>query len=121
MNEFQNVFDQLKPLLQAYEESLVVNRDTLDTYDVNTKKHPLKPSEEGFFGSVQIKKNYVSFHLFPIYVFPALLDGISAQLKQRMQGKSCFNFKKSDAVLFKELQALVQRAFEKFRAEGLIE
>ncbi|WP_019420527.1 hypothetical protein [Paenibacillus sp. OSY-SE] len=74
MNEFKNVFAELKLLLQAYEESLVVKQDTFSTYYVNTKKHPLKPSEEGFFGSAQIKKNYVSFHLFPIYVFPELLN-----------------------------------------------
>ncbi len=49
-----------------------------------------------FFGAAVIKKNYVSFHLMPVYVHPDLLEGISDGLRKRMQGKSCFNFKALD-------------------------
>ncbi len=48
---------------------------------------------------------------------------MSPDLKKRMQGKSCFNFKTPDPVLFEELAALTRRcakAFEKpFTAEDL--
>jgi hypothetical protein len=45
-----------------------------------------------FCASVQINKNYVSYHLMPVYGNKALRDSLSASLKKRMQGKSCFNF-----------------------------
>ena len=37
----------------------------------------------------------------PVYMFPDLLDGISPELRRRMQGKSCFNFKKAESALLK--------------------
>ncbi len=64
-------------------------------------------------------KNYVSFHLFPVYMFPDLLDGISEELKARMQGKSCFNFRAPDAVLFRELAALTKEGLARMKAEKL--
>jgi len=56
----------------------------------------------------------------PVYMFPELLAGISKELKQRMQGKSCFNFKAEDPVLFRELAGLTERCFEKFSQERLL-
>ena len=50
---------------------------------------------EVWFGAVGERKNYVSYHLMPVYAFPELLKKVSPELegrKKRMQGKSCFNF-----------------------------
>jgi hypothetical protein len=44
-------------------------------------------------GSVRVGKAYVSVHLLPLYMNPALNRNISPELKKRMQGKACFNFK----------------------------
>src|SRR5438093_9866742 len=49
---------------------------------------------------VQVGKAYVSFHLMGIYGNRPLLEGMSKQLKARMQGKTCFNFKRQDDKLF---------------------
>jgi hypothetical protein len=51
-------------------------------------------------------KNYVSFHLMALYVFPEMLKSVSPALLQRMQGKSCFNFTQIDEELFAELERL---------------
>jgi len=59
---------------------------------------------------VKVGKGYVSFHHMAVYGCPALLKGISKELKARMQGKSCFNFKTVDEALFAELEGLVARA-----------
>jgi hypothetical protein len=56
--------------------------------------------------AVQMKKNYVSYHLIPVYAIPTLLDAISPALKKRMQGKSCFNFTAIEPAQVKELKAL---------------
>ena len=61
-----------------------------------------------FFGAVQTKKSYVSYHLMPVYENPSLLDSISDALRRKMQGKSCFNFTSHDPVLFKELEGLTR-------------
>ena len=60
-------------------------------------------------------KNYVSFHHMGVYAQPALLKGMSKELKARMQVKSCFNFKTVNPGLFEELERLTMRAFEVFR------
>ena len=109
--DFQTIFDQLKPILQAYESNLVVTADAPGNYYLDTKM--IGPNKKPiFFGAVQIKKNYVSFHFMPVYMNPALLGSMSPQLKKRMQGKACFNFSKPDAALFDELKALTQQGVE---------
>jgi len=64
------------------------------------------------FGAVQIKKNYISFHLFPLYTDPTLLGSLSPELLKRMQGKSCFNFKKLEDVPKTELKSLIDQCFK---------
>ena len=51
----------------------------------------------------------------PVYVFPDLLDGISPELRRRMQGKSCFNFARVDTPLFAELETLTATCIERMR------
>ena len=65
-------------------------------------------------------KQHVSYHLMPVYLWPELLTEVSDELRIRMQGKSCFNFKKLEPEVFDELSALTQRGFERYRAEGYI-
>ena len=45
----------------------------------------------------------------PVYEDPALLSDISDALRDRMQGKSCFNFTADEPSLFKELDALTKK------------
>jgi len=59
-------------------------------------------------------KNYVSFHLMSVYASPELLGKTSPELKKRMQGKSCFNFKQVDKKLFSELKTLTREGAVKF-------
>lgn len=117
---FVETFKMLRELLKPYEHHLVVKHDTEDNYYLNTRQHPGKPAEEGFFGAVQIKKNYVSFHLFPIYVYPELASSMSPELTRRKQGKACFNFKRIEPALFAELERLVEDAFLRFVKEQWI-
>ena len=62
--------------------------------------------EPAWFGAVQLKKNYVSCHLMPLYALPELRERVSPDLEKRMQGKSCFNFKKVEPELFDALEQL---------------
>ena len=46
---------------------------------------------------------------------------MSPELKKRMQGKSCFNFKEVDENLFKELATLTKAGAAKFNDEKFID
>lgn len=113
-SEFPIVFEQLKNILKPYAENLTVKTDTTSTYYLDGP-YSEKWKKELFFGAAQIKKNYVSFYLMPIYMYPELLKDISPELKKRMQGKSCFNFKKVEPELFAELAQLTRKGVQKFR------
>jgi len=71
-----------------------------------------------FFGAVVMGKAYVSYHLMALYSCPELVRVISPELKKRMQGKSCFNFKAPDEALFAELGELTRAGLEKYRAKN---
>jgi hypothetical protein len=71
--------------------------------------------------SVRIRKTYVSYHLMGVYGMPRLLDGASKELRARMQGKSCFNFKSVDEALFRELDGLTARSIAGFKKAGFVD
>jgi len=116
----KDVYTALKQLMEPHSRLLDVKHNEpgnfyVDTYHVMKNKKPL------WFGGVQIKKNYVSYHLMPVYLNPDLLSGISPLLKKRMQGKSCFNFKSIDKALFNELARLTESALEDYQKAGFID
>lgn len=108
------IFCHLKAILDQYSNDMIVEIDEPENFFLNTR-YVMKNNKPMYFGSTKINKNYVSFHLMPVYVFPELLEGISPELKKRMQGKSCFNFKASDDKLFKELKHLTEAGYDKFK------
>jgi len=77
-----------------------------------------KFKKELWFGAVQIKKNYVSYHLMPVYMYSDINKEISNELRKRMQGKSCFNFKEIDKDLFKQLAELTVKSYKTFKQRG---
>jgi hypothetical protein len=117
---FPEIFRQLKAIFEPYASKLVVVHDTdsnyyLDTTQVMKNKHRI------YFGSARIGKAYVSFHLMPVYAVPAMIETMSPELKKHMQGKSCFNFTRVDAKLFKELAGLTKVGFAKFSDPQFLE
>ena len=109
-----DIFSTLKNMLKPYEPDFQIKRDTADNYYLETVKADGTPE---MFAAVQIKKSYVSFHLFPVYLEPSLLDEISDALRKRMQGKSCFNFGPKHIIPLDEMTSLVAQcaAFSKKR------
>jgi hypothetical protein len=116
---FQAVFEQFRAILKQFEPQLVVQHDTPDTYYLNTP-YTEKYKKELFFGAAQVKKNYVSYYLMPVYMFPDLLEEISPELRARMQGKSCFNFRKIEPQQLAELEQLSHRGLARLKKEGLL-
>jgi hypothetical protein len=117
--DFPALFARLKALLTPYAPSLNIIDDEPGKYYLETG-YSEKWKKPLFFGSVAVQKNYVSFYLMPVYMYPDLLQDISPALKKRMQGKSCFNFKQEDEALLAELEALTRNSFARLQQEGLV-
>jgi hypothetical protein len=74
-----------------------------------------------WFGEVRMGKAYVSFHLTPLYMNPPLQKMVSADLKKRMQGKACFNFKTvPQPEVMAELEQLTAAALEDWAAKNWV-
>ncbi|HEX6064295.1 MAG TPA: hypothetical protein VFZ04_08755 [Longimicrobiales bacterium] len=111
--QFADAFAQLKQLLTPYAARLDVTADQPYKYHLYGAFHP-KFKRAIYFGGVEIKKNYVSFHLMPVYTNPELLKTVSVELRKRMQGKSCFNFTSVEPAVLAELKQLAARGFDVF-------
>jgi hypothetical protein len=119
MENSEQVFSELRNIMFPYSEKLDCKIDTNEELYVDTN-HILKNNKPLWFGAVQVKKNYVSYHLMPVYLNPALLDTISPELKKRMQGKSCFNFSSINPQLFRELEELTEMGFKDYESQGYV-
>jgi len=118
--DFTEVFEQLKSIFKPYAKKMDVSNDNEKCYMLNTR-HLMKNKQPLCFGGVRLGKNYVSFYLMSVYASPDLLKNMSPELRKRMQGKSCFNFKEVDKQLFGELKALTKDGAAKFSDKKYLE
>src|SRR2546425_8147936 len=119
-NHFDKVFAKLKAIFQPYAKKMDVAADNQTYYLLNTR-YIMKNKQPLCFGGVRLGKAYVSFYLMSVYASPDLLKSMSPELKKRMQGKSCFNFREVDERLFKELADLTRDGAAKFNDAKFIE
>lgn len=113
------VFAALREVFQPFASRLKTTADTPNEYTLVT----MSPSNKGkpmYFGSVRSGKAYVSFHLMPLYSNAKLNRMVPPELKRRMQGKTCFNFKSVDSKLFAELAQLTEAGFAGYGRMGLL-
>jgi len=113
------VFAALRRILKLYEGDLAVKTDKpgncyLETRSGSINGRPL------FFAAAKVKKNYVSFYLPSLYMFPDLSNHISPALKRLMQGQSCFNLTVLDTDCVSEQEKLTQAGFQRLKGEALL-
>jgi hypothetical protein len=113
------VFTILRQLLKPYEGELAIRTDKPGNCYLETRSSSLN-GRRMFFAGAKIKKNYVSFYLPALYMFPDLSDRISPSLKKMMQGPACFNFTSSNPDWFEELGRLTQAGYQKLKKEMLL-
>jgi len=126
-SEFESIFARLRAILQKHAGTFSVTDEpgsyclagnvgpaTLAAWKGKMKK-PIMP-----VAWVSIGKAYVSYHLMGIYANQRLQKSMSRELKARMQGKTCFNFKTSSENLFHELEQVTARSIVDFRKAGFI-
>lgn len=113
------VHHRLRAILARNASGLSTTRDADDGMTLEVPGLEGKPW--GYVAGTRVGTRYVSYYLMGVYGDPELLDGMSPELRKRMQGKSCFNFARVDEALFSELAVLTARAIPRQRqiAEGL--
>ena len=112
--DFEAVDTRLREILAPYRSRLVATKDGPGGLTLEIPGLAGKPW--GYVAGTRVGKSYVSFYLMPVYAFPDLAEGLSAELSRRRQGKSCFNFKTIDEPLFDELGGILAAGFERYLA-----
>jgi hypothetical protein len=112
---FAETFQTLRDILERNGRQMKVVTDKAGDFALASPTMADRTGKPLFAAAVQIRKNYVSFHLMPVYMHPALLATLSPSLRKRMQGKACFNFKTIDPAEAKELAALTKKGLAGFK------
>jgi hypothetical protein len=115
MLRLDDTFAALRQILAAQSKRLTVIVDKPGDYQVGSPTMKDRIGRPLFVAAVQTRKNYVSYHLMPVYVRPELLKTLSPRLTKRMQGKACFNFTTVDPDDAKELSAVTRAGIAVFR------
>lgn len=110
------VHERLRDLLSPYRDELSVTSDGADGLVLEVPGLEGKPW--GYVAGTRLGKRYVSYHLMPVYAAGDPAGSMSAALRARMQGKSCFNFSRVDESLFAELADLTARSIPGFAEEA---
>jgi hypothetical protein len=121
-HEFTATFVSLRAILADLADRLVVKADTPTEYQLVAKRPSPFPQHKGqpmYFASVRLGKAYVSFHLMALYGDAVLT--VPPALKKRMQGKTCFNFKKApDAEQLSQLRQLTEAGYQRCLEKGWV-
>jgi hypothetical protein len=113
--EFAEVYARLRAVMLESAAGMIVAQDGPGELVMHAPiPNPMHPKKPMWFGAVQVGKAYVSYHLLPVYMNPAMQAQIGPALKKRMQGKACFNFKTADEAVFEDLRALTAAGAEVF-------
>jgi hypothetical protein len=119
MEQKTEIFLALRDLLRKYESELAIRANTSNHYYLETRS--LSPNGRRlFFAAAKLKKNYVSFYLTPLNMYPELSVRVSTGLRKKMQGQSCFNLTMPSREDFDELRTLTEAGYQRFRKEPLL-
>jgi hypothetical protein len=122
------VFARLRGLLQAHAVDFSVSQDSGERYGLEA---PVGPATLEAWGGkakipripiawVELRKNYVSYHLMGIEGNAKLTSNLSEPLRAHMQGKTCFNFKTVDETLVEELRRVTAESLRSLKRAGFI-
>jgi hypothetical protein len=120
VDDLDDVFAQLRPLLTKHAESLVVICDEPGDLQIETKRSGPSGTRMAF-GSLKAQADKVSLLFMPVYSHPDLLDGVSDELRGLMIGRSAFTFTPDTTTpeLLDELAKLVDAGLDRYRADKL--
>jgi hypothetical protein len=113
-DRFLETFAALRGILEPYARRMTVTVDEPGHYQLSSSTMTDRIGRPLFCAAVQINKNYVSYHLMPLYGDEALRNSMSPSLRTRMQGQSCLNFTTVEPGQLKELAAITRKGIASF-------
>ncbi len=121
INDKNQIFHKLEKILKPFEKKLNFKTDGKSKCELITKRTVTVYNKEHngmFFASAVIQKNFVGFYFFPIYTHVKEFNNIPPELKKCLKGKSCFNIKKFDNVLEKQISDILKKGYEVYKKAG---
>ena len=120
MENLDDVFDALQPLLARHADSLNIVKDEPGELQAQTRR--VGPSGTPMsFGAVKLGRDNVRLQLMPVHSHPAVIEHLSEPLRSRMRGGGTFEFTPETLTpdVLAELSALVDGALDRYRTDGL--
>lgn len=117
------IFELIKAAIKKYSPKINIVKESDKGIETYTKK-PLTVGGKTYpsicFASSLIFKGHVGFYLFTLYTHPEFKKEIPAELLKTLKGKTCFNIKKLDDKLLKQVKDTLKKAFEFYKAKGIV-
>jgi hypothetical protein len=123
ITDFQTIYGRLRDIFSQFAPPLTVITDKPGRFETISKKDLVAAGRnlsEIYFVSVVIQKNFVGLYFFPIYTHPQAFTEIPAEIRKCLKGKSCFNIKKADEKLFKQVEKMAKQGFKLYKQEKWI-
>jgi hypothetical protein len=112
MADLDTVEARLWSLLEPYRGEL----EPATIYGVPSLRWPGAKAHD-YFAAVKPAKNHVSLFLLVADTYPDALAGATDALLKRRSGKAAFSFPSLDDDLAHDLEALLARLYERYRAD----
>lgn len=123
MDELKVIFDEIQPLIAAYQPPMVEVSNDESRYELRTnnpveilgRKKPFLA-----FASLIIQSSYVGFYFMPVYTDTDIKDVFHTDLLKHLKGKSCFHIKKTSPDLLTHIKTALKIGFEKYLENGWV-
>jgi len=119
----KDIFEKIRSALEKQAPPMVVSKERVDVFELSGNKPVPYGSKKEivpgmYFSSVVARKDMVSFYFFPLYYHKDDFKDLIPTMIKCLKGKTCFNFKKSEQVDEKELNALLKKGVKAWKKNG---
>jgi len=115
MADLERIEARIWSLLDPYRGEL----EDATIYGIPSLRWPGAKAHD-YFASVKAAKGHVSLYLLVADTFPDALAGTDAALLKRRTGKATFAFTTLDDDMARDLESLLARLFERYRAAHVL-
>jgi hypothetical protein len=123
-----STFQQLCELLRVRAGRLTIAEDTPDRFCLEAAPGPATVAAWGGktrrptipVAWVERRSAYVGYHLMGLNGNAPVVARLSAALRARLEGKSCFHFRQSDAALWPELGQVTEDSIAALHRGGFV-
>jgi len=112
MTDLAAVEARIWSLLEPYRSEL----EDATIYGMPSLRWPGAKAHD-YFAAVKPAAKHIGLYLLPVETYPEALEGMPDALRRRQTGKVTFTFGNLDDAMAADLAALLDRLWERYRAE----